>query len=737
MKRYLSILLAAAMTVISSWAQEPIFNRAHGIYDQPFTLTIRSVLSGASIFFTTDGSDPRVKGSPYDGAMSIRSTTILRAATRLPDLTWSTVTTASYIFPASLATQSNRPYGYPTTWGNFCQIQGVAPADYEMDPDMMNDDVLRSKILQSMHTLPVVSLVTERDNFFSKERNDSTGGIYIYTGCPVGDGIGRGWERPISLEYFGTDAYCNFTIDCCVKLHGGHGRLPEKNPKHAMRLHFKSAYGPSKLRYPVFGDKGPAVFNSIVLRTFFGYSWQHWDNNHRFRAQYCRDAWARFTQAKMGHPISTSQYVHLYINGMYWGLYNLCERVDEHFCAQKLGGKPEDWDVTEVDGGAGQYYAAIPTCGSIQDWNQMVDYIYSLPDRHENYLHLIGLDAQGQPSPEYPPLLDVDNFIDYMLINLYGGNTDWDHHNWFAYRNRTLANHGFRFLCWDTEGIFIQPTENLTSKNNRGCPTGFMNRLMKDRLFAHRFHEIAQQRLFYGGALTPESVVQTWDSLSTRINLALYAESARWGDYRRDVHPYSSKGGLYTVDNQYMIERRRLLSTYFPRRTEILLDQLRTRGWFPQTPAPEVLLNDVPIGYGITTVQQGDVFTLSGDDIYFTTDGTDPVTWEKHSAGTIHATAMLYEGENLLNGFSWESIKDTITIKAIAQHNGEWSPIVTTRLTPQPDPDFVSLPNPTKGQPGKLFDLSGRPVPFYPRGKSFHHLPRGIYIQQGAKVLNP
>ena len=45
---------------------------------------------------------------------------------------------------------------------------------------------------------------------------------------------------------------------------------------------------------------------------------------------------------------------------------------------------------------------------------------------------------------------DVDNFIDFLFINQYGGNTDWDHHNWLAFRNRELGYRGFCFVCWDT-----------------------------------------------------------------------------------------------------------------------------------------------------------------------------------------------------------------------------------------------------------------------------------------------
>ena len=70
-------------------------------------------------------------------------------------------------------------------------------------------------------------------------------------------------------------------------------------------------------------------------------------------------------------------------------------------------------------------------------------------------------------------------------------------------------------------------------------------------------------------------MVETWDSLYHVISKAIYAEAARWGDYRRDVHKYQSKGKLYTVDDYYMKERHRLLTDYFPYRTAVVLADIR------------------------------------------------------------------------------------------------------------------------------------------------------------------
>ena len=708
-KRLILCLLLNLVALGLMRAEAPALSMPHGIYHDRFTLSISSPVPGATVFFTDDGSDPRISGNLYDGAFTISSTAVIRAAYLLSDSVWSDVQTASYIFPHSLLTQGNKPYGYPLYWGKYCEISGTARADYEMDSEITSDATLASYVTEGITTLPIVSLVTDRDNLFSRVADEETGGIYIFTGCPVGDGTGRGWERPVSFELMGGEAGHDLTVSCALKLHGGHGRLPEKNPKHAFRLHFKSAYGPAKLKYPVFGDRAPRRFNALVLRTFFGYSWQHWDGAQRSKAQYARDLWTRETQAKMGDPISTGQYVHLFINGLYWGIYNLCERVTDDFCAQHFGGTEEDWDVTEVDGGAGQYHAAIPTYGTIDAWNEMADLIYQLPS-HKSYMHLIGCGSDGKPNVKYPPLLDIDNFIRYMLINLYGGNTDWDHHNWYAYRNRVWADQGFRFICWDSENVLVSTTENLTTKNNRGCPTGFLNRLMKQGLFAHRFHEIAQQVLYH------------------TIRLALWDECARWGDYRRDVHPYTTRGILYRPDTSYETERKRLLEQYFPVRTDRLIAQLRDRGWFPKAEAPAIFIDGTETGYGLQPLFSESRLTLSGDDVFYTTDGSMPVSWFNNDAGALSPTAKAYDdGANILDDFAAAGLPDTLTLRAISLSDGEWSPIVSVRLLID-DPTDMALAREEKPNPHYIYDLSGRRI-------APDQLRRGIFFSDGKKHL--
>ena len=556
MKR-LFLFLIIIMACAATWAQ-PQFSEPHGLYNGQTLHLVMTSSANTPIHYTLDGSEPTLSSRVYTEPLTVNSTTIVRAAEEEGD-SLSPITTASYIFVSSVLSQPNNPEGYPSTWGQYTDISGTATADYEMDPEMTGDATLRQKIADGLDDLPILSIVSDKDNFFSHENDEEKGGIYIFTGPPVGDPTGHGWTRPASIELIGGPQHHNLSTTCGIRLHGGHGRLAEKNPKHSFRLVFKKEYGESSCTYPIFGEDEPAKFKQLVVRCHFGNSWQHWGEGNRTQAQYSRDVWARRMQRKMGHTSVNALYVHLFLNGMYWGLYNIAERVDDQYGKNHLGGKKSDIDVIKIEEDGGNHLEAAE--GTMDAWNEMVNLARQAANE-ESYAQL-------------DTLLDIDNFIDYMLINQYGGNTDWDHHNWYALRRSGQDSEGFKFLCWDSEIIFENVYENNLRKNNGASyPTGIFQNLLQNNDFARRYRKRAKEVLADDGLLGQQSVVEVWDSLYNTISGALYDEAARWGDYRRDVHRWQSAGQLYTVDNHYMAERNRLLTQYFPIRSNIVLDNI-------------------------------------------------------------------------------------------------------------------------------------------------------------------
>jgi hypothetical protein len=144
----------------------------------------------------------------------------------------------------------------------------------------------------------------------------------------------------------------------------------------------------------------------------------------------------------MGWPAPHGRFVHLYINGLYWGLYNLTERPDPSFAASYMGGDKDNWDIVSAGGPVGDSSMAL--------WDAMLALLRQGVSSDQAYERLLGNNPDGNRNPEYVPYLDIDNYIDYMILNFFVGNSDWPEVNWYAGIDRADPA-GFRFFAWDAE----------------------------------------------------------------------------------------------------------------------------------------------------------------------------------------------------------------------------------------------------------------------------------------------
>lgn len=612
----------------------PMFSHNHGFYDEPFGVTLTSELQNADIYYTTNGNTPTPEtGMLYTSPVQITTTTVLRAiASKSGGLT-SRIATQSYIFVDDVLYQSNNPAGYPAEWGPYTAMGGNAIADYEMDPDIVEDGAYSGKLREALLSIPTISIVTDIDNLFSHSEDPETGGIYIYTGPPITDeidGLGAGWERPASVEFINADGTMNYQVNCGIRLQGGHSRRPEKSPKHSFRLCFRSKYGAARLEYPLFGDEAASEFNTITLRGGFCNAWHHHAASQREIAQYIRDPWAKDTQLEMGHLAGHGFFAHVYLNGLYWGVYNPTERMDSDFASSYLEGNPEDFDLIK------DYTDVVD--GEIDSWREMMNMADGGLDDTEAYQRIQGNNPDGTPNPDYEPYVDVVNLIDYMIINFYGGNTDWDHHNWAATRNRRNPGKGFKFICWDEEHILEQVSYNFLDEFNNDCPSDLFQNLRQNADFRRLFADRIQLHCFNGGALTPEATSERWMKRANELDLAIIAESARWGDYRRDVHQYQAYGPftLYTKNDHWLVEQSRLLTEYFPYRTSTFISQLQQASLFPQVSAASFVLNGKPVADDQIVALNDELSIIANSGtIYFTTNGNDPLLSEASKQGEI------------------------------------------------------------------------------------------------------
>lgn len=601
------------MPATLGFASAPLASENSGFYDQPFLVTLSTALPGSEISVTLDGSHPATSHTAwlYSEPILVDGTTCLRAVARNSGYLISDVITRTYLFMDDVINQPRNPEGFPSRWRS-------KTADYEMDPDIAHSPQYAAKMPEALLSLPSLSIVTDVDNLFGDQ------GIYANPGNRGGN-----WERPCAAELISQDGQEGFQVECGIRIQGGYFRSANASEKHSFRLLFKGMYGASMLRYPLFGQDAVGEFNTLTLRAGAndGYAW----NSARNTEQYTRDEFARRLQRDAGQAASHGTFVHLYVNGLYWGLYNPVERPDGAFSASYYGGEEEDWDVFSHKGFAVNQ-------GDKAALNQMLSLSQAAGGSYEAYLRLQGLDNDGQRNPEYPHLLDVPNYIDYMIVNFWGGNWDWPWNNYWLARKRTADSTGFKFYCWDTEDIMLSPRSPLnmnkvTNPDTRqvGEPHGALLQSAEYRLqFSDRVH-----RLFFNdGIMTVQALVQHYADLANEIELAMIAESARWGDMHF---------GSPQTQADWIAMRNRLLTSYLPQRSAIVLQQFKTAGLYPTVAPPSFLINGVPKTDANCPMNGLLTMDAPAGTAWYTMDGTDPRIPGSDQAGDGETVTLVSE----------------------------------------------------------------------------------------------
>ncbi len=383
-----------------------------------------------------------------------------------------------------------------------------------------------------------------------------------------------------------------FQVNAGVRIRGGFS-VSGSNPKHAFRFYFRDEYGDSRLRYPLFGDEGAAEFDKIDLRTSQNYSWAFQGSGQN---NFLRDIFSRDLQGAMGHPTKRGEFYHLYINGQYWGLFQTDERVGADYGSIYFGGADEDYDVVHnnprdnaaIDGNLDAYRRL---------WEEFVK-PNGLSDLNmADYYRVQGMNSDGTRNPEFERLLDVDNVIDYMIITYYTSDSDGPGskctrpalNNYFGIYNRANPD-GWKFFehdsehsldttgCNNSDHNMVTPLANNGNTFNHFNPHWMHEQLAETnsdyrQRFIDRVHEVFAEN----GLLGDTNVEGMLQRRADEIEEAILAESARWGDAKRSS-PYTKLDWDRAVRN----------SVYWTRgRTDDVLAQLRSVGWWSSTEIPE------------------------------------------------------------------------------------------------------------------------------------------------------
>jgi len=353
--------------IVSSKVQ--FSNDGGGMYNA-INLTLSGNENSEYIRYTLDSSEPDYTSNFYDEPIQINSTTVVRAK----------------IF------KNNFISSYSET---------------------------RSYLFDSFHNMPYVSIVSDPYNLFDNEYGIYEFGDDASSDWPhFGANFWEDWERPAHFSLYNTNGNLEIGFNSGIKIYGNYSR---GNAQKSLAFYARGKYGQSEFNYPFFSELNYSKFQSIVLRN---------SGNDWLKAQ-IRDAATTSLMYGTDLEYQSHKSVASYINGEYWGVYNIREKINEHFISSKANIPVDDIDILTKN--------SEVVHGTNEDYINLTNFIYSNNlSNNTNYEYV-----KSQ--------VDIDNFIIYNVIQIYSNNRDWPGNNIKYWKNN---NGKWRWILYDTDFSF-------------------------------------------------------------------------------------------------------------------------------------------------------------------------------------------------------------------------------------------------------------------------------------------
>ena len=538
---------------------KPKFSHKRGYYYEPFQLELTSDVEGAEIRYTTDGTDP----TPYYGEIYTEPITIEKT----------------------------------TAYEGICVRAMVSKVGHKSSSIVTHTFILNPTA--DVLGLPAISLVGNSGEVFYYPNGTMAinGGFWnssgIWQASTASDYNymimhGMEYERPVSFEWLDNKFDESFHEDCGLRVHGSAWMRPRyKTPpisgkwygdrKISQRLYFRNQYGSKDLNEQILAKFPEAdKFDALVVRA------GHNDISNPF----VRDEMLRRLQYNLGHPASRGTFANLFINGDHKGYFNPCERLNEDFC-QEAFDSDLPWDIV------GWIQPDNVLEARDGDMVAFKEYIQFVTD---NDLSNPVLYAQAIKQ------LDVESFIDYLIVQCWSGNWDWPQNNWTAASERG-PNRKWHFFVWDGEGgmdntLGQDRFNDGVGLNYGGHDLAKLYRGLRDNSdFRQLFCDRLQRHFFESdGWMQRDNLVEVFDELADEMS-----------------------GIIDSID-------RYIPNSFVPSREGVFINQCINNGLFTYK-GPIFFLNggETTIIYDDTTVTCT-MENSSGNSgtIYYTLDGSDP-----------------------------------------------------------------------------------------------------------------
>ncbi|MBL4625330.1 MAG: CotH kinase family protein [Flavobacteriales bacterium] len=437
-------------------------------------IEITSDCAGCEVRYTLDGSTPNWNSNVYEGVVKVDSPIVVRAK-------------------------------------NFKKNS------------IPSETVTRTYIAENLHSLPIVSIVTDPKNLW-----DDYIGIYAEGKNGIAGNIGpvanwnQDWEREANIEYFDNSGNCEFNEKIGIKILG---QYINTFPQKPIGIYFKSKYGNKKLNYQLFKDKNIDQFSRFVVRV------ADWGKTN------IRDGVMGAIAQDMNVDKQSYQPVVTYLNGKYWGIYEMREKLDNNFIASNHQINADSIDMIENALGIMDVNS-----GDGKDYNELMSYLQNNDlNTKENYEYVANQ-------------VDLDNFLDYIIAQIYFANIDWPGNNLRCWKEKG-ADGKWRWILFDSDVGLDNYNQQLYNHNTLGwamlaasgddvhCPphsTLLIRKMFQNQEFCRTF--IQRFSVHLNTTFQTERLLNIVDSMQNQIAMEMPLQIKKWGDMKvyGISHSYSS-----------------------------------------------------------------------------------------------------------------------------------------------------------------------------------------------------
>ena len=412
-------------------------NRDSGFYLNPFKLILTSSELSSddyTIHYTFDGSKPTCESEIFSDKILITGresyfnlsavkTTIIDSISNFPE---------KWIAPKpDLKTASIVKCA---VFKNDILCSNIRTFSFFIKNDFINDSLtpilLYDSIEYNNYGLPVISISTNKNNLYSQSEGlFIPGDNFDFSNPNSGNFFERGidFEREVYFQYFGANSKLNFELNIGMRIHGGVSR---RFPQKSLKFYKRKKYDKTNIDFPFLAQKRVKRFIVEGMQESGG------------GRALIEDIVAQEIVKEIGLEQQSFQAVIVFVNGEYWGLHSIRDRIDEHYLSYKFDLHRDSFDI--IDGHARKGFNAIH--GDNSDYIELLKYAdnydLSLPKHYSFVLNKV----------------DIDNFIDYYAVEVFFANLDWPIQNIKMWKMR--KNGKWRFLLYDLDGGFRHKGKN-------------------------------------------------------------------------------------------------------------------------------------------------------------------------------------------------------------------------------------------------------------------------------------